>query len=127
MMRIEDRPMASIAAPSRRVAGRFALPELARVEDALQGRGERRHGDGSARRHAESLLDAMGVVQRGMLAGDESAAAAALDALALVPAPQAEPELSALIAAIRLRARVTALQCRERCRATPWRGSNPPL
>lgn len=123
-MRVEDRPWTAVAAAPRRVAGAFTLPGTAPVEDALQGRGERRRDGSAARRHAETLLDAMGAVQRAVLAGDESAAAAALEALALAPAPPAEPALAALLAAIRLRARVTALQCRERCRATPWRVSN---
>ncbi|MDE2334258.1 MAG: hypothetical protein KGK10_06930, partial [Rhodospirillales bacterium] len=86
----------------------------------------RRDGQ-AARRRADALLDALGAVQQAMLRGAEGEAVAALEALAAEPLPPAEPALAALLAAIRLRARVTAVQCHERWRATPWRVSNASL
>lgn len=126
-MRVEARYGAGFAAAPRRVEGEFALPALASVPDALEERGGRRRDGSAARRQAQALLDALGTVQRAMLRGDETAAVAALEALAAMPPPQAEPALAALLGQIRLRARVTAVQCRERWRATPWRDSTAPL
>lgn len=120
------RGAASAAAAPRQAVGGFALPAVEAVPDALEERGRRRH-DGAARHQAEALLEALTGVQRALLRGEEAQAVAALEALAAEPAPPAEPQLSALLGQIRLRARVTALQCRERWRATPWRASNTSL
>ncbi len=131
-MRVEARYAMGFATAPRPVAGAFALPSIAAVPiaavpDALEERGGRRGPGRAARRHADALLAALAAVQRAMLAGDEVAAVAALDALATQPTPPAEPPLAALLAEIRLRARVTSVQCRERWRATPWRVSNTSL
>lgn len=131
-MRVDARYAMGFATAPRSVAGGFALPltagaQAAAVPDALEERGGRRSPERAARRHADALLAALMAVQRGMLDGDEVAAVAALDALASQPTPPAEPPLAALLAEIRLRARVTAVQCRERWRATPWRASSTSL
>ncbi len=112
--------------PGARVAAGFALPAVA-VEDALAERERRRHDGRAARRQADSLLAALASVQQAMLRGSEAEAVAALEALAAEPPPPADPPLAALLGEIRLRARVTAVQCRERWRATPWRVSNTSL
>ncbi len=128
-MRVEQRYGMAMATPTRRAGDAFMVQDMAAtapVGDPSEERGRRRDG-GAARRQATALLDALGAVQRAMLKGDETACLAALEALAAEPAPPAEPGLAALLGAIRLRARVTAVQCRERCRATPWRVSNTPL
>ncbi len=126
-MRVEARYGMVVSVPTSRAGAAFMVPAMAPVGDALEERGGRRRDGGAARRQAAALLDALGAVQLAMLAGDETACLAALEAIAAEPAPPAEPGLAALLSAIRLRARVTALQCRERCRATPWLVSNTPL
>ena len=125
-VRVEARYGMGLAAAPRRAAGGFALPSVAAVPDALEERGRRGSGR-AARRHADALLAALAAVQRAMLSGDEAAAVTALDVLAAEPIPPAEPPLAALLSEIRLRARVTSVQCRERWCATPWRVSNTSL
>jgi hypothetical protein len=124
---VEQLDRLGVAAAPRRAVGAFALPEAQAVHDALEERGRRPREEAAARRQAGALLAALEAVQRAMLLGDEHAAVAALEALAAEPAPPAERPLAALLQQIRLRARVTAVQCRERCRATPWRASNTSL
>jgi hypothetical protein len=127
LRRVEQLDRVGVAASPRRAVGAFALPEAQAVPDALEERGRRSRDGAAARRQADALLAGLQAVQRGMLLGDEHAAVAALEALAAEPAAPAEGPLAALLQQIRLRARVTAVQCRERWRATPWRASNTSL
>ncbi len=127
LSRVEQLHGVGTAAAPRRAAGAFALPDVHAVPDALEERGRRRRDGAAARRQADALLAGLAAVQRAMLLGDERAAVAGLEALAAEPAAPADGPLAALLQQIRLRARVTAVQCRERWRATPWRASNTSL
>lgn len=67
--------------------------------------------DRDARRHARDMLEALADLQKGLLAGDATAAALArLEVLASTVETACEPGLASLLAAIRLRARLELLR-----------------
>lgn len=73
---------------------------------ALQAGADSLERDRRARQRGAAILDDLAALQRALLGGDTSEVLAHLESLAGDAAPAADPGLSNVVAAIRLRARV---------------------
>jgi hypothetical protein len=96
-------PGASPAAPAAAPPPASSLASML----ALQELGGASVADREARRHGQTMLALLAALQRALLAGSDSATALAQLAELAAAAPHAvDPQLAALLSAIRLRVRV---------------------